>query len=78
MTYQAVAEGRLRVRPRRAVGRYVMPAIFLAPATVLILLFFLLPVITTLGLSLTDLSTMTFRQPKWVGLENYRDLFGDP
>jgi inositol-phosphate transport system permease protein len=78
MTYQAVAEERAVVRPRAFARAYITPAIFLAPATILILLFFLLPVITTLGLSFTDLSTMTFRQPKWVGLQNYRDLFGDP
>lgn len=78
MAYEAVAEERVVAPPRRAIGRYITPAIFLAPATILILLFFLIPVLTTLGLSLTDLSTMTFRQPKWVGLLNYRELFGDP
>jgi inositol-phosphate transport system permease protein len=36
------------------------------------------PVVTTLGLSLTDISTLTFRQPKWVGFENYRELLRDP
>ncbi len=77
MAREAVVE-RPAVRVSGRIGRYATPAIFLAPATILIVLFFLLPVITTLGLSLTDLSTMTFRQPKWVGLENYRDLFGDP
>lgn len=77
MARAAVVE-RPAVRVSGRGGRYAMPAIFLAPATILIVLFFLLPVITTLGLSFTDLSTMTFRQPKWVGLENYRDLFGDP
>lgn len=55
-----------------------MPAVFLAPATILILLFFLVPVITTLVLSLTDISTITFRQPRYVGLQNYNDLFADP
>jgi len=58
--------------------RYAAPVVFLLPATILIVLFFMLPVVTTLGLSMTDISTLTFRQPKWVGLENYRDLLGDP
>ena len=58
--------------------RYAAPVVFLLPATILIVLFFMLPVVTTLGLSMTDISTLTFRQPKWVGLENYRALLGDP
>lgn len=78
MAQQAVLEERAIVRPRRALGRYAAPAIFLLPATVLILLFFVLPVLTTLVLSLTDISTVTFRQPKWVGVQNYRELLGDP
>ncbi|MGH2437813.1 MAG: carbohydrate ABC transporter permease [bacterium] len=78
MAQQAVLEERAAFRPRARARAYITPAIFLAPSTVLILMFFLLPVVTTLGLSFTDLSTMTFRQPKWVGLQNYRELFGDP
>lgn len=78
MAQQVILEERAALRPRASARAYMTPAIFLGPATILILLFFLLPVITTIGLSLTDLSTMTFRQPKWVGLQNYRDLFGDP
>lgn len=79
MAQEAVLVEKAAAPPhRRRGGRYLMPAVFLAPATVLILLFFLVPVITTLVLSLTDISTMTFRQPKWVGVENYRDLLGDP
>src|SRR5207247_5445246 len=58
--------------------RYAAPVVFLLPATILIVLFFMLPVVTTIGLSMTDISTLTFRQPKWVGLENYRALLGDP
>ena len=78
MAHEAVLEERASPRPRRAGRRYLVPAIFLAPATFLILCFFLIPVITTIGLSLTDISTLTFRQPKWVGVENYRELLGDP
>jgi inositol-phosphate transport system permease protein len=66
---------------RRRVGffaRYAAPATFLAPATVLIVLFFVVPVLTTLFLSGTDISTITFRNPKWVGLANYRVLLTDP
>jgi inositol-phosphate transport system permease protein len=58
--------------------RYAAPAIFLLPATVLIILFFLVPVVTTLYLSMTDISVLTFRDPQWAGLANYRTLLGDP
>ena len=78
MAHEASVADAQRLRAVRPTLRHAAPVIFLLPATILILLFFLLPVITTLGLSMTDISTLTFRQPKWVGLENYRDLFGDP
>ena len=58
--------------------RYAAPLVFLLPATLLIALFFVAPVVTTLYLSLTDLSTITFRHPRWVGLENYHSLLRDP
>jgi inositol-phosphate transport system permease protein len=60
------------------VRKYAAPLIFLLPATLLIALFFVAPVVTTLYLSLTDLSTITFRHPRWVGLENYHSLLRDP
>lgn len=78
MAHEAVVAGKASVHPRRRRGGYLMPAVFLAPATILIVLFFLIPVVTTIGLSLTDISTMTFREPKWVGIANYRELAGDP
>jgi inositol-phosphate transport system permease protein len=52
--------------------------LFLGPAGVLALLFFLLPVALTLLLSLTDLSTVTFSRPRFVGLANYLELLRDP
>ncbi len=58
--------------------RYATPLIFLLPATLLIVLFFVVPVVTTLYLSLTDISTITFRHPRWVGLGNYLSLLRDP
>jgi len=60
------------------VRKYAAPLVFLLPATLLIALFFVAPVVTTLYLSLTDLSTITFRHPRWVGLENYHSLLRDP
>ncbi len=58
--------------------RYAAPLVFVLPATLLILLFFVAPAVTTLYLSLTDLSTITFRNPQWVGAGNYHALLGDP
>ncbi len=58
--------------------RYLIPFFFLAPATLLIVLFFFVPVVATILLSFTDLSTTTFKNPSWVGLENYRELLSDP
>lgn len=58
--------------------RYAAPVVFLLPATALIVFFFVVPVLTTLYLSLTDLSIITFRNPRWVGLGNYRALLRDP
>lgn len=58
--------------------RYSAPLVFLLPATLLIVLFFVAPVVTTLYLSLTDISTITFRHPRWIGLGNYASLLGDP
>ncbi len=58
--------------------RYLVPFLFLLPASLLIILFFLVPVVVTVYLSLTDLSTITFRNASWVGLDNYRYLFNDP
>ncbi len=58
--------------------KFSAPLVFLLPATVLILLFFVAPVATTLYLSFTDISTITFRHPRWIGLGNYTSLLRDP
>jgi len=60
------------------VRRYSAPLVFLLPATLLIALFFVAPAVTTLYLSLTDISTITFRHPRWIGLGNYYSLLRDP
>ncbi len=45
--------------------------LFLLPALVLIVVFFVAPVLITLWISLTDMSTSTFSNPAFVGLDNY-------
>jgi multiple sugar transport system permease protein len=53
--------------------------LFLAPALVLLTLFFFVPVIAGLALSLTDFDLYTIGDPhniRFAGLRNYRDLLG--
>ncbi len=49
---------------------------FLAPSFLLILIFFLIPVVITLLISLTDMD-YSF-QWNWVGLKNYEEMLKDP
>ena len=52
---------------------------FMGPASVLVAVFFFLPAIILLGVSLTDLASSNFGNPlTFIGLENYRKLFNDP
>lgn len=50
-------------------------AAFLAPAVVLVLLFLVVPFVSTISRSFFDDNGFTRR---WVGLENYRAMFADP
>src|SRR5687768_10292490 len=55
---------------------------FMAPAIILGVLFFIIPVILVIYLSMTDLSTANFTsnilEMNFIGLQNYRTLFADP
>ncbi|AAU92054.1 sugar ABC transporter, permease protein [Methylococcus capsulatus str. Bath] len=54
---------------------------FVAPALALLAVFFFLPVAAALGLSFTDFDIYALadiRRLRFVGLDNYRRLFGDP
>lgn len=50
---------------------------FMGPATVLVTLFFFIPVILLLWVSLTNLSSNNFGNPDFIALGNYIRLFGD-
>ena len=51
---------------------------FMSPATVLVLVFFFLPVVILFIISLTDLSSSNFSEPlTFISLDNYAKLFGD-
>ncbi len=50
--------------------------LFMGPAMVLVLVFFLAPVVITFGMSFTDLATSTgLSNWKWAGVENYLRMF---
>lgn len=51
---------------------------FMSPGMLLILVFFIIPVIITFVLSLTDLASSNFSEPwRFVGLDNYKRMFSD-
>ena len=52
--------------------------VFLMPALIVIILLTIVPLLFSLGLSVTSLSYMSTRATRFVGLENYTDLIGDP
>ncbi|HEY8394044.1 MAG TPA: sugar ABC transporter permease [Thermaerobacter sp.] len=72
------ARGLLSAAGRRA-APWRLALLFLLPFAVVVAVFFFVPVVLTLLLSLTDVSVATglggFR---WVGLENYRRILTDP
>lgn len=57
-----------------------IPALFLAPAMILMFIFLILPIFASLYISLTDFniySLMDWSQAEFVGLANYTKLFND-
>ncbi|MDQ3811774.1 MAG: sugar ABC transporter permease [Chloroflexota bacterium] len=50
--------------------------LFMAPAAVMVVLFFVLPVVLTLGIGLTDMSTATgLSRWQWIGVDNFERIF---
>ncbi|ATG52812.1 sugar ABC transporter permease [Brachybacterium vulturis] len=62
-------------RPRRK-DDTKLALLFIAPATVGLLVFLVWPLLTGIYYSFTEYTTLT--PPQWVGLANYRDLLSDP
>ncbi len=54
------------------------PIAFLGPGLVLVTVFFLVPTGLILAISFTDMTTVTFGEWHWVGLQNYRLIFDHP
>ena len=53
--------------------------LFMSPATLLVVVFFFIPVVLIIGISMTNMSTATgFQNWKWVYLENYRRILKHP
>ncbi len=50
------------------------PFFFMAPATIMVFIFFFVPVILTIYISMTDMSVATFGKVAFIGLENYRRM----
>jgi inositol-phosphate transport system permease protein len=78
MAVQATATAASPALPAASRGHALrelrVPAMFMLPAALLVAVFFVLPVINTILISLTDLSTATFRNPSWVGVGNYLSI----
>lgn len=58
-------------------GRRLSPLLYVAPATLLLLLLMLFPMIMVVRYSLMD-GAIIQKNPSFVGLENYRTIFTDP
>jgi multiple sugar transport system permease protein len=65
--------------PGEKVKRFIGKTVLLWPAILLLLLFFLWPILMALYYSVTNmaLSGAAARELKFIGLENYRKLFSD-
>ncbi len=63
---------RLNVRTREAIECYL----FILPAILGLLIFYIGPMIASFILSLTDYDLLT--PPEFIGLDNYREMAGDP
>jgi multiple sugar transport system permease protein len=76
-----MAEGRAAVQPKWTTGEARAAWMFLAPALTLLLVFFFLPIVAALLLSLTDFDIYALGDLgnlRFVGLKNYVELLESP
>lgn len=86
MTQHAAEISSLSASPQRSRRRALQANLvaygFMAPAIILALLFFIIPAILVIYLSMTDLATVNFTsdiaQMNFIGLANYTTLLSDP
>lgn len=72
---RAVAAGRSGARTGRQSRENLAAYVFLLPWLIGLFVFTLGPIVASLYLSFTDYDLLT--SPKWIGLENYRNMFLD-
>ena len=60
----------------RRLGQRVQPYLYVLPAAAFVVFFLLYPMVVTLWQSFTRFDGIT--DPVFIGLENFRELFGDP
>jgi multiple sugar transport system permease protein len=65
-------------RRRSPLGSKWTPYLFLAPATLFILVFQAVPLAQQVYLSLTRTTLLNPTRSQWVGLDNFNRIFGDP
>ena len=76
---QPVTQARRRESWGDTLRRSRGPLIFMAPAVLLVIVFFFIPVFITVGLSATNMSSATgFQKWEWVQWDNYRMIFTNP
>lgn len=70
---------RERARSEEKVRAKLTMVGFLGPAAILVLIYFLIPVVILFVLSLTDLASSNFSEPwTYIGFDNYRQVINDP
>lgn len=73
-TYHTIDIGMLKAMNRRANSGYRR---FLAPAIIIIAALTIVPILFTIGLSMTNISYVSPRPTRFIGLDNYFQLFRD-
>lgn len=67
----------VRSRRGRLRQRDVIPYLFILPNLVLLLVFVLIPIVFTFGMSFAKWQGLGLQPQAWVGLQNYVDMAGD-
>ena len=81
MTLSLGTSGASRVRRPRRQRQTLAGWVFVAPFAAIFLLFTAIPIVASLGMSVTDIHSTDLRNPfsvDFVGFTNYLELFGDP
>lgn len=68
----------MSVKPRYHWRETILSYSFLAPAIVLVLLFLIIPQVLSLSYMFTDYYLLTPDQIKFIGIQNFVDIFSDP